>query len=234
MISRLTQAVSNDGYARIAGAAMGGLLGAEAAGAWAAFAATWNDLPEDGFMADGGRYRRRRFGVFSAAPGALIPCGRQPHYQDVDHNRLNGGVQRWFEPISEAASGSAVTKAAVKVCLDVFGPLRAPKFPWRLELHQFRIEARTGQPGQPTPEGVHRDGVDWVMVMLVARENIAAGVTGVYDARGRTLGAFTLADPMDAMFIDDARVFHGVTAVEPADPSQPAYRDVLVATFRTG
>lgn len=82
--------------------------------------------------------------------------------------------------------------------------------------------------------GLRRDGVDWVMVMLVARENIAAGVTGVYDARGKTLGAFTLADPMDAMFIDDARVFHGVTAVEPADPGQPAYRDVLVATFRTG
>ena len=36
----------------------------------------------------------------------------------------------------------------------------------------------------------------------------------------------------DAVLIDDARVFHGVTAVEPADPSKPAYRDVLVATFR--
>jgi hypothetical protein len=32
--------------------------------------------------------------------------------------------------------------------------------------------------------------------------------------------------------VDDGRVFHGVTAIEPIDPDAPAYRDVLVATFR--
>jgi hypothetical protein len=30
----------------------------------------------------------------------------------------------------------------------------------------------------------------------------------------------------------DARVSHGVTAVTPIDPAQPAHRDVLVVTFR--
>ena len=32
--------------------------------------------------------------------------------------------------------------------------------------------------------------------------------------------------------IDDHRVFHGVTAIEPVDPTRPSYRDVLVTTFR--
>ena len=32
--------------------------------------------------------------------------------------------------------------------------------------------------------------------------------------------------------VDDARVFHGVTAVQPLDPAKPAHRDVLVATWR--
>jgi hypothetical protein len=46
------------------------------------------------------------------------------------------------------------------------------------------------------------------------------------------LGSFTLAAPLDAALVDDARCFHGVTPVEPQDPSHPAYRDVLVVTFR--
>jgi len=32
--------------------------------------------------------------------------------------------------------------------------------------------------------------------------------------------------------VDDDRVYHGVTPVTPLDPAEPAYRDVLVATFR--
>jgi hypothetical protein len=54
----------------------------------------------------------------------------------------------------------------------------------------------------------------------------------VHDLDGRALGSFTLAAPFDAALVDDARVKHGVTAVHPVDPAQPAYRDVLVVTLR--
>ena len=95
----------------------------------------------------------------------------------------------------------------------------------------------------PTPEGVHRDGVDYVLVLLVGRENIAQGETTIHagddrDAErvalqnGRALGSFTLAEPFDAALVDDHRVAHGVTPVEPIDPAAPAHRDVLVVTFR--
>lgn len=233
MLERLRSHLSADGYARVLAGEMRGMLGAPALGGWRDYAASWDDLATDGFMADGGRYRRRRYGVFEVAPGSLVRQPHQPHYQSRDYNSLNGGIERWFEPITGAVADSGVTAGVVDLCLQAFGPLRAdPGFPWRLEMHQFRIEARPGEVGQPTPEGAHRDGVDWVLVMLVARENIAAGVTNIFDPAGASLGAFTLTEPLDAVLIDDARVFHGVTAVEPADPSKPAYRDVLVATFR--
>jgi hypothetical protein len=37
---------------------------------------------------------------------------------------------------------------------------------------------------------------------------------------------------MECALVDDGRVFHGVTPIEPIVPDLPAYRDVLVATFR--
>ena len=38
--------------------------------------------------------------------------------------------------------------------------------------------------------------------------------------------------PIAAALVDDHRVMHGVTAVVPEDPARPAFRDVLVVTFR--
>ena len=102
----------------------------------------------------------------------------------------------------------------------------------RSALRDGRIEARPGEPGQPTPEGVHRDGVDYVLVLLVDRHNIASGTTTIHAADGQLLGSFTLTHPLDAALVDDARVFHGVTAVEPLDPAAPSHRDVLVVTLR--
>jgi len=79
---------------------------------------------------------------------------------------------------------------------------------------------------------VHRDGVDYVLVMLVERHNIASGTTTVHEIHGRELGAFTLTAPLDAALLDDSRVAHGVTPITPVDPSEPSYRDVLVVTWK--
>jgi hypothetical protein len=68
--------------------------------------------------------------------------------------------------------------------------------------------------------------------MLVDRVNIARGTTTMYALDGRELGAFTLERACDTALVDDARVMHGVTAVKPVDPSRPAWRDVLVVTYR--
>lgn len=231
-IDDLKDSVARDGFARASADDMKALVGAAALADWLAYAATWNDLAQDTHMADGGRYRRRRFACFEAAPGALARLPHQPHFQSLDYNRLNGGVERWFEPVIDPVADHALTRRIIDLALGVFRLSPDPGFPWRAEFHQFRIEARAGEDAQPTPEGVHRDGVDWVLVMLVARENVDAGVTSIFDPAGKPLGSFTLTQPLDAVFIDDNRVFHGVTAIKPIDPTKPAYRDVLVVTFR--
>jgi hypothetical protein len=200
---------------------------------WAAFSASWGELELDGYMADGGRYRRRRHAVFTiTAAGAIRREAHQPHYQDRVYNALNGGVARWFEPIAAAVGEGPSLRAILAFCGDLFGRLSPSTPSWRVEAHQFRIEAQPGASGLPTPEGVHRDGVDYVLVLLISRTNIVSGTTTIHDANRRCLGEFTLTAPFDAALVHDARVFHGVTAVEPLDPSVPAYRDVLVVTFR--
>jgi hypothetical protein len=188
-------------------------------------------MGRDTYMADGGRYRRRRHGVFSAGPDGIARQAHQPHWQSRDYNSLNGGVARWFEPTPASVAAGPSFQAILASCHDLFNHLSDARR-WVIETHQFRIEARTGEAGQPTPEGRHRDGVDFVLVLLIRRENIASGVTTIHAPDGTDLGSFTLEHPFEAALVDDHRVFHGVTAVQPIDPAQPAYRDVLVVTFR--
>jgi hypothetical protein len=71
-----------------------------------------------------------------------------------------------------------------------------------------------------------------VLVLLVDRVNIESGTTTVHAPDGKLLGSFTLTHALDAAWVDDARVMHGVTPVRPVDASRPAHRDVLVVTFR--
>jgi hypothetical protein len=234
VIESLLPLLKNQGFAFVRAQAM--LILLEQSGSlhdWDAFVDSWNDLHVDTHMADGGRYRRRRHATYAiASDGDIVRCAHQPHYQSRDYNALNGGIERWFEPIESAVGESACMTTILRWCHKTFAPLSPDAQRWHVEVHQFRIEALHDQIGLPTPEGMHRDGVDHVFVLLIRRQNIASGTTSIHDLEHRELGHFTLTHPFDAALVEDARVFHGVTAVTPIDPTKPAFRDVLVVTFK--
>ena len=197
-----------------------------------AFAASFGDLALDTHMGDGGRYRLRRHATFAAAPGeAAIPRQpHRPHRQALMHNRLNGDVDRWFAPILPEAEPALVP--ILSFCRDLADGLQPAPAAWDIEVHQFRILGQPGTPGLPTPEGVHRDGVDLVFIMLVGRRNVTGGQTVIQDAEGRILAEVELTEPGQAMVLDDHRVRHGVSPIAPRDAGVPATRDVLVVTLR--
>jgi len=234
-LASIAETLGRDGFSFVRARQLRAVLGPAALADWPGFAASWNDLGMDTYMADGGRYRRRRHAVFAASADGLRRKPHQPHYQSRDYNALNGGIARWFEPIDDPVANHPAMTALLRAChtlFDALTPAQTRPQTWHVELHQFRIEARTGEAGKPTPEGMHRDGVDWVLVLLIDRQNIASGETTIHDLAQRPLGSFTLTEPLDAAFVDDSRVFHGVTPVSPVDPGLPAHRDVLVITFR--
>lgn len=221
--------LQTQGFAFVAGDTMRDLLDAQALPDWERFAASWNALAADSYLASVGRHRRRRHAVFAADAQGIHRQPHQPHYQSLSYNTLQGDIERWFEPVQE--DGPSLRRV-LAFCHGFFGALAPAVARWHVEVHQFRIEARADEAGEPTPEGVHRDGVDYVLVLLIERTNIERGTTTIHAADGELLGSFTLARPFDAALVDDARVFHGVTAVTPKDPAHPAHRDVLVVTFR--
>lgn len=229
----LKAGLARDGYAFVHGRVMRELLAAAGPLAdWDRFEESWHALGLDTYLSDGARYRRRRHAVYAAMDeGGFDRQPHQPHFQTLEYNPLHGGIPRWFEPIAAEIGQGASMQTILAFCRTLFGSLAPTTRAWRIEAHQFRIEARPGEQGRPTPEGLHRDGVDYVLALLINRRNIARGVTAIHALDGRRLGDFTLTDPFDAAIVDDSRVAHGVTPVEAINPASPAYRDVLVVTF---
>ena len=254
-LTGLTARLATSGYAVLSAAALARLAGV-AAESLADWQALWDDLPPDAFMKDGGRYRRRRHGCFIVQPGGAGPGAasgggstagpaasaavqavpHRAHWQPVDYNALHGGIQRWFEPLAPQLAASPAWQhllLALAGQAAALAGLAPAAEPWFVEAHPFRIDTTDGI-GRPTPEGAHRDGVDLVVVVLVARVGIKGGETRVFEAQGPHGQRFTLTEPWSALLLDDARVIHESTPIQPLDPAQGGHRDTLVLTFRRG
>ena len=67
-----------------------------------ALGSSWNDLPPDDHLRDGGRYRQRRHACFVVGADGCAQVPDRAHYQPLDYNALHGGIQRWFAPMAPA------------------------------------------------------------------------------------------------------------------------------------
>ena len=205
---------------------------------WQDLSGTWKNLPADAYLKDGGRYRQRRHASFVIQNNSVTLAPHRAHWQPVSYNALHGGIDRWFEPCEETFANSAALKDFLLNLALQFDQtqnnLDASK-PWFVEVHQFRIDTTDGI-GRPTPEGAHRDGVEYVAVLMLERQGIKGGETRVFESNGPQGQRFTLQKPFSLLLLDDARVVHETTPIQPLDPkaSVQGWRDTLVVTYRRG
>jgi len=200
---------------------------------WDEFASCWNNLPQDKYMGDNGSYRFRRYSAFEldGADGVLRQLPHEPYVQPSYINKLNGDVARHFEPLEQHFIDNPFLSGLLLSLAQVFDRVDGGSGKWNIRLHPYRIRASSHVPGNPTPEGLHRDGVDYIVTMMVRRHNVVGGETYITDVAGKLMCRYTLTDPMDLMLADDARTMHGVTKVLPHEAKREAFRDVLVIAY---
>ena len=120
LLAPVADTIARCGFAFVRAPEMAGLLESSGLRDWRSFADSWDDLGVDAYMADGGRYRRRRFAAFRAGPAGIARKPHQPHYQSRDYNALNGGIERWFEPVTEATAAHPALSAILRTSHALF------------------------------------------------------------------------------------------------------------------
>jgi len=228
-VAELNTTVQHKGYGMLSAASVAEWAGCELS-ELQALSPDWDHMPPDNYLKDGGRYRRRRHSSFVFENGTLHPVPHRAHWQSLDYNALHGGMERWFEPMHEATVASTAWTQLLTAFARTASEVRGtPNTKWCIEAHQFRIDTTDGI-GRPTPEGAHRDGVDFVAVFMVNRTHIKGGETRVFEANGPQGERFTLSEPWSLMLLDDTRVIHESTPIQPL--AEGGHRDTLVLTCR--
>lgn len=198
----------------------------------AVFSKHWSNLALDRHMGDGGTYRYRRYGEFDSPRGThrrQLPHG--PYEQPKYINGLNGGVARLFDPLESSFVSDPLLNRLLDWLTFLYDQCEGVPRHWNIRLHPYRIVANSEQAGNPTPEGLHRDGVDYIVSMLVQRNNVKGGETTITDNQGQVLWQRTLQRPLDTMIGQDNQTMHAVTPVTPVEAGVEAWRDVLVIAF---
>ncbi len=201
--------------------------------AWPAFAATWDALERDTYMNDGGTYRYRRFGRFKyyADGDRLEQQPHGPYKQPTYLNPLNGGIDRYFAPVTAEIAANPVFRRILHTLGSTYGTVEDVPM-WKINTYFNRTLATDAEAGKPVPEGMHRDGVKFSCLFMTQYSGITGGVTTLFDNDKLPVFTGTLVNPGDCLIFRDDMVFHDTTAVTPTRPGVGGYRDVLVIEFR--
>ena len=228
-VSDLTTTIKKQGFAVLSPHSVLELSGASLE-ALKILEQSWESLAPDQYLKDGGRYRYRRHGSYTVEGEHVSTVTHRAHWQPLSYNALHGGMHRWFEPVETQVSQAPAWQALLRFLGHVATEMHGAQT-WFTEAHQFRIDTADGI-GRPTPEGAHRDGVHLVAVFLVGRHQIKGGETRVFDMATPFGQRFTLTQPWSVLLLDDERVIHETTPIQPADDN--GWRDTLVVTLRAG
>ena len=192
------------------------------------FESYWDFLKIDQYLKDLGQYRYRRHSSYIIESGNTRTVPHRAHWQSLDYNALHGGISRMFDPIDQNLNSSKEWMELIASVANVIDQKNIDTT-WFAEAHQFRISTQGGL-GRPTPEGAHRDGVDYVAVIMINRSFISGGETRIFSIDGNTGLRFTLEKPWTVLLLDDNRMIHETTPIK--DNGGNGYRDTLVLTFR--
>ena len=187
-------------------------------------------------MADGGIYRLRRYGLFqlSGTTGQLAHIPGVPFYQSVEINPLNGGEHRHFAGLG---ANTVENPFLHEVILFDFAQMISSDHiagDWLVGVHQIRIIATPGVPGNPTPEGTHRDDEDYTSQHLMSRRNIGGGINYFYgNGPEPTEYPQTIWEQQtyfDSYYFDHS-LWHSVSPIVSGKCDGGGHRDVLLIDF---
>lgn len=186
---------------------------------------SYENCPLDEYMGNQTRYKRfSQYRLSSNADGWQF--ARLPHRDYTafkQFNPIGGGFRRSYLPIEVDFTGF--------IEVGMAGLSMDTSEDWQINVHQNRSRATPEKPGLLTPEGVHQDGHEFVMIAVLRRHSVAGGETRLWRSKDAPEPFWRgILRPGKAVLLDDRAVWHDVTDLSPEN-GQPGFRDILIVAF---
>ncbi|WP_442498982.1 2OG-Fe dioxygenase family protein [Methylobacter sp. sgz302048] len=183
----------------------------------------FNDLPVDPNIK--GHYRYRRLSRFRVTEEGVTKLPHGYLFQSKEYNPLVGDIKREFEELNDELANLEMFKAFLLVFRD-FCALRPGA---EIGVHQIRTTCSPHSYGDPAPEGIHRDGTNFVCIYSVDRNNVEGAKTHLYTSRTEEPVFNKTLYPGELVLVNDRKFLHYTTPVHPAGEGSGT-RDVFVLT----
>ncbi|MCF6766635.1 2OG-Fe dioxygenase family protein [Thiotrichales bacterium 19S3-7] len=103
-----------------------------------------------------------------------------------------------------------------------------------LNLHLFRVKAADGTIS-PTTSGIHQDGMDFICMHFINSQNIMPVASNLYKNNKPYSNFYStcMHNFLETLFVNDKKIYHSAGEVKQNHLAIPAYRDLLLVTFRS-
>jgi hypothetical protein len=219
--------VAANGYGWLNGAELD--LNPEEARGLKDLAPLWDDLVLDPYLKVEGTTRLRRYSRYglSVEPERIVRLPHQPFSQGEEHNVLFGDQEREFEPCPPELDENPYFRGLAGFMLQT---LPYTNSRWHMRTHMVRTLVSGDASALPSPEGVHRDGYDFIALHMIGRIGVTGGETMVYES-GREVATGTLINPGDGLILDDQRFTHDASPILVTGGNNNGTRDVFLFGF---
>ncbi len=152
-----------------------------------------------------------------------------PHKEYVAYSKYNsvaGGIRRFYDPI-EVDFTTWINTGAKEMNLDTSEE-------WQINVHQYRVLVGNNIEGDgiTVPEGIHKDGHEYVMIAVFGRCNIKGGEMKLYtDSKGDECFFNKVVKENQIALLDDMEIYHYVTPISTIKDDLRGHRDILVVAF---
>ncbi|MGB3204586.1 MAG: 2OG-Fe dioxygenase family protein [Crinalium sp.] len=183
----------------------------------------FNDLPVDPYIK--GKYRTRRLSRFHVSNNQVIKLPHGYLYQTKQYNPLLGDIKREFAELDD----ELIKQPSFQQMVLAFSDSCKLHPEAEIGVHQIRTACSPNNSGNPAPEGIHKDGSDFVGIFAVDRHNIEGGETHLYRAKKQKPVFSQVLNPGELLLVNDNEFFHFTTPIKPASEGIGT-RDVFVLT----
>lgn len=150
-----------------------------------------------------------------------------PHRPYVTFSKFNsvaGGIKREYQPLLIDLA------AHIRIAAETIPLHRGDQ--WQINVHQYRIFVDSERQGVIVPEGVHRDGHEYVFIGVYGRTNVSGAEMSFRLNEDKNTSFFTTTLQVDqGVVFSDRDMWHYVSEIELIDPSCVGYRDTVVVAF---
>ena len=190
---------------------------------------SFNKLPPDTNEKSQGKYfRYRKFSRMIFEKNNFSLLSDTNFFQNKKTNRYAGGKVRKFKPIN-----TKVLNEFAKIFKHNFLE-KMPNRKIEVGFHQLRIKCGKNFVGYPVPEGWHKDGFEFVIILNIGSKNIKGGVSRIKNEIDIDHDVFSwFLKKGEYILLNDRKFFHYTDPINVMNNKTEGSRDTLVITTRS-